>query len=160
MARALNQVGLKWQFIRESMVKFYENAVPFLIYRYTKQMVETMIRRSVWPPPTWRKPGLWSRLSGLTLTPLSCGGFVQEPLHAQIFRLALTSMGQKVKGGAFWKVYVHPSALHLRRAQQRGQPEDLKGLSAHSCAPLERPPTIETRHNSCTPGHAEHQELF
>ena len=42
MARALNQVGLKWQFIRESMVKFYENAVPFLIYRYTKQMVETM----------------------------------------------------------------------------------------------------------------------
>ncbi|RJG20063.1 hypothetical protein D4A39_04330 [Alcanivorax profundi] len=42
MARALNQVGLKWQFIRESMVKFYENAVPFLIYRYTRQMVETM----------------------------------------------------------------------------------------------------------------------
>ena len=24
------------------MVKFYENAVPFLIYRYTRQMVETM----------------------------------------------------------------------------------------------------------------------
>ena len=29
-------------FIRESMVKFYENAVPYLIYRYTNQMVETM----------------------------------------------------------------------------------------------------------------------
>lgn len=42
MSRALTQVGLKWQFIRESMVKFYENAVPFLVYRYTKQMVETM----------------------------------------------------------------------------------------------------------------------
>ena len=42
MSRALNQVALKWQFIRESMVKFYENAVPFLVYRYTKQMVDTM----------------------------------------------------------------------------------------------------------------------
>ncbi len=29
-------------FIRESMVKFYENAVPYLIYRYTNQMVDTM----------------------------------------------------------------------------------------------------------------------
>ena len=42
MSRALAQVSLKWQFIRESMVKFYENAVPFLVYRYTKQMVDTM----------------------------------------------------------------------------------------------------------------------
>lgn len=42
MSRALNQVGLKWTFIRESMVKFYENAVPFLVYRYTKQMVDTL----------------------------------------------------------------------------------------------------------------------
>ena len=42
MSRALSQVSLKWQFIRESMVKFYENAVPFLVYRYTKQMVDTM----------------------------------------------------------------------------------------------------------------------
>ncbi|MEQ3777497.1 MAG: hypothetical protein ABNH27_10335 [Alcanivorax sp.] len=42
MTRALNQVAVKWKFIRQSMVKFYENAVPFLIYRYTRQMVETM----------------------------------------------------------------------------------------------------------------------
>ncbi|MGB2247911.1 MAG: hypothetical protein ACPH3N_09580 [Alcanivorax sediminis] len=42
MSRALAQVGLKWTFIRESMVKFYENAVPFLVYRYTKQMVDTL----------------------------------------------------------------------------------------------------------------------
>ncbi len=42
MSRALGQVSLKWTFIRESMVKFYENAVPFLVYRYTKQMVDTM----------------------------------------------------------------------------------------------------------------------
>ena len=42
LSRALNQTGVKWMFIRESMVKFYENAVPYLIYRYTNQMVETM----------------------------------------------------------------------------------------------------------------------
>ncbi|MZR61823.1 hypothetical protein [Alcanivorax sp. DP30] len=42
MSRALGQVSLKWRFIRESMVKFYENAVPFLVYRYTKQMVDTI----------------------------------------------------------------------------------------------------------------------
>lgn len=42
MNRALDQVAVKWKFIRESMVKFYENAVPFLIYRYTKQMVDTL----------------------------------------------------------------------------------------------------------------------
>lgn len=42
MSRALGQVALKWTFIRESMVKFYENAVPFLVYRYTRQMVETL----------------------------------------------------------------------------------------------------------------------
>ncbi|MCG8394133.1 MAG: hypothetical protein MI745_13730 [Pseudomonadales bacterium] len=42
MSRALDQVSVKWKFIRESMVKFYENAVPFLIYRYTRQMVDTI----------------------------------------------------------------------------------------------------------------------
>lgn len=42
MVRALAQVNVKWKFIRESMVKFYENAVPFLIYRYTNQMVDTL----------------------------------------------------------------------------------------------------------------------
>ena len=42
MTRALDQVAVKWKFIRQSMVKFYENAVPFLIYRYTKQMVDTL----------------------------------------------------------------------------------------------------------------------
>ncbi|WP_237738854.1 hypothetical protein [Alcanivorax hongdengensis] len=42
MTRALNQVSVKWQFIRQSMIKFYENAVPFLIYRYTNQMVGTL----------------------------------------------------------------------------------------------------------------------
>lgn len=42
MTRALDQVAVKWKFIRESMVKFYENAVPFLIYRYTRQMVDTL----------------------------------------------------------------------------------------------------------------------
>ncbi|MDX1803563.1 MAG: hypothetical protein R3292_05740 [Alcanivorax sp.] len=42
MVRSLNQVAVKWRFIRQSMVKFYENAVPFLIYRYTNQMVDTM----------------------------------------------------------------------------------------------------------------------
>ncbi|WP_303759873.1 hypothetical protein [Alcanivorax jadensis] len=42
MTRALDQVAVKWKFIRQSMVKFYENAVPFLIYRYTRQMVDTL----------------------------------------------------------------------------------------------------------------------
>lgn len=42
ISHALSQVGVKWMFIRESMVNFYENAVPYLIYRYTNQMVDTM----------------------------------------------------------------------------------------------------------------------
>ena len=37
--RALEDVEAKWQFIRESLVKFYENAVPFLVHRYTQEMV-------------------------------------------------------------------------------------------------------------------------
>lgn len=42
MARALKRVDTKWHFIRGSMMKFYENAVPFLIYRYTAQMTDTL----------------------------------------------------------------------------------------------------------------------
>ncbi|MBA3979306.1 MAG: hypothetical protein C0462_01765 [Alcanivorax sp.] len=40
--RALEQVASKWGFIRESLVKFYENAVPFLVHRYTQQIVESI----------------------------------------------------------------------------------------------------------------------
>ncbi|MAX55720.1 MAG: hypothetical protein CL537_09470 [Alcanivoracaceae bacterium] len=68
------------------------------------------------------------------------------------------SMGQKVKRGAFLKVYFHPSALHLRRKRnnecgpawktRRARP------GAHICyaLPLGKGATltIETRHNSCT----------
>lgn len=41
-ARALDQVQAKWRFIRESLVKFYENAVPFLVHRYTQEMVDSL----------------------------------------------------------------------------------------------------------------------
>ena len=40
--RALQDVEAKWRFIRESLVKFYENAVPFLVHRYTDQMVNQL----------------------------------------------------------------------------------------------------------------------
>ncbi len=40
VSRALLQVDRKWRFIRESMVKFYEDAVPFLVSRYSEQIVE------------------------------------------------------------------------------------------------------------------------
>ena len=40
--RALQDVEAKWRFIRESLVKFYENAVPFLVHRYTEQMVSQL----------------------------------------------------------------------------------------------------------------------
>ncbi|WP_162925752.1 hypothetical protein [Isoalcanivorax indicus] len=40
--RALDQVASKWAFIRESLVKFYENAVPFLVHRYTQQIIESI----------------------------------------------------------------------------------------------------------------------
>lgn len=40
--RALEQVAIKWGFIRESLVKFYENAVPFLVHRYSEQIVDTL----------------------------------------------------------------------------------------------------------------------
>lgn len=40
--RALEQVASRWSFIRESLVKFYENAVPFLVHRYTEQIISTI----------------------------------------------------------------------------------------------------------------------
>lgn len=42
VSRSLRQVEAKWVFIRESMVKFYENAVPFLIHRYADQIVSSI----------------------------------------------------------------------------------------------------------------------
>lgn len=38
--RALLQIDRKWRFIRESMVKFYEDSVPFLVNRYSEQIVD------------------------------------------------------------------------------------------------------------------------
>lgn len=40
VTRSLEQVARKWRFIRESMVKFYEDSVPFLVNRYSEQIVE------------------------------------------------------------------------------------------------------------------------
>ncbi|MBZ2187921.1 hypothetical protein K8B33_02325 [Alcanivorax sp. JB21] len=40
--RALDQIASKWGFIRESLVKFYENSVPFLVHRYTQQIVASV----------------------------------------------------------------------------------------------------------------------
>ena len=41
--RELQSVNTKWGFIRESLVKFYENAVPFLVKRYSTQMVDSLL---------------------------------------------------------------------------------------------------------------------
>ena len=41
-SRALEQIASKWGFIRESLVKFYENSVPFLVHRYTQQIVASV----------------------------------------------------------------------------------------------------------------------
>lgn len=40
--RTLEQAALKWGFIRSSMLKFGEDAVPFLVYRYTSQMTSSL----------------------------------------------------------------------------------------------------------------------
>lgn len=40
--RTLEQAALKWDFIRTSMLKFGEQAVPFLVYRYTSQMTASL----------------------------------------------------------------------------------------------------------------------
>lgn len=41
--RELESVITKWSFIRDSLVKFYENAVPFLVKRYSAQMVDSLL---------------------------------------------------------------------------------------------------------------------
>ncbi len=40
--RTLEQAALKWGFIRSSMLKFGDEAVPFLVYRYTSQMTASL----------------------------------------------------------------------------------------------------------------------
>lgn len=40
--RTLSQVRLRWRFIRDSLVNFSENAVPFLIHRYSHQMADEL----------------------------------------------------------------------------------------------------------------------
>lgn len=42
VSRELRSVALKWAFIREPLVKFYENSVPYVIHRYANQMVASL----------------------------------------------------------------------------------------------------------------------
>ena len=42
VSRSLNQVAAKWNFMRESLVKFYENSVPFVVHRYSTSMVDSL----------------------------------------------------------------------------------------------------------------------
>ena len=42
VSRELRNVASKWAFIRESLVKFYENSVPYVVHRYSRQMVESL----------------------------------------------------------------------------------------------------------------------
>ncbi|MDF1822135.1 MAG: hypothetical protein P1U64_11190 [Alcanivoracaceae bacterium] len=42
VTRSLNQVAAKWNFMRESLVKFYENSVPFVVHRYSGSMVDSL----------------------------------------------------------------------------------------------------------------------
>ena len=42
ISRELRSVASKWAFIRESLVKFYENSVPYVVHRYANQMVESL----------------------------------------------------------------------------------------------------------------------
>ena len=42
ISRNLRSVASKWAFIRESLVKFYENSVPFVVQRYSLQMVDAL----------------------------------------------------------------------------------------------------------------------
>ena len=44
VSRELSSVASKWAFIRQSLVKFYENSVPFVVHRYAGQMVESLER--------------------------------------------------------------------------------------------------------------------
>jgi hypothetical protein len=40
--RTLGQVRIRWRFIRDSLVNFSEDAVPFLIHRYSHQMTDEL----------------------------------------------------------------------------------------------------------------------
>ncbi len=40
--RTLGQVRLRWSFIRDSLINFSEDAVPFLIHRYSHQMTDEL----------------------------------------------------------------------------------------------------------------------
>lgn len=42
ISRELRSVASKWAFIRESLVKFYENSVPYVVQRYSEQMVDSL----------------------------------------------------------------------------------------------------------------------
>lgn len=42
VARTLRQVATRWQFIRDSLVNFSENSVPFLVHRYSHEMTEEL----------------------------------------------------------------------------------------------------------------------
>lgn len=42
VSRELHSVASKWAFIRESLVKFYQNSVPYVVHRYSSQMVESL----------------------------------------------------------------------------------------------------------------------
>lgn len=42
MKRTLRQVALRWGFIRDSLVNFSENAVPFLVHKYSHQMTDEL----------------------------------------------------------------------------------------------------------------------
>ena len=62
VSRTLDQVASKWNFMRESLIKFNENSVPFVVNRYTNSIVEnlsftanTLGMEELAPPPI---PGL------------------------------------------------------------------------------------------------------
>jgi hypothetical protein len=42
VSRTLRQVSLRWRFIRDSLVNFSENSVPFLVHRYSHEMTEEL----------------------------------------------------------------------------------------------------------------------
>lgn len=44
---ALAEAEGKWRFIRESLMKFYDKSVPFLVQRYTEQIVDALQRGAV-----------------------------------------------------------------------------------------------------------------
>lgn len=40
--RALDDIGARWGFIRESLINFHEDAVPFLVHRYNREIVDSV----------------------------------------------------------------------------------------------------------------------